>query len=83
MISSFQLQQQTQIKNMTKELEYDDKGKLTAILFSDGRKYTFEYDELGRFISETDVYGDKYTFEYGKQNKLISLTYPDGSKTIF
>ena len=81
LISSSQLQQQTQIKNMKKE--YNDTGNVISQTYPDGRKFTYEYDDKGKLISQVLPNGDKYIYEYDDLGRMLSITYPDGSKTTF
>ena len=61
-------------------IEFDDRGNMISMTYSDGSKYTYEYDERDNMISKTDSDGRKYTYEYDERNNMISLTYSNGRK---
>jgi len=59
--------------------EYDKAGRLSKLIYPNGKFITYEYDENDNLIKLTDVNSKITTFEYDKDSLLTKITYPTGA----
>jgi RHS repeat-associated protein len=61
--------------------EYDDQGRLAAIISAGGERTTFTYDIAGQTQVVTDADGNETTFVYDLVGNIVSVTDPFGATT--
>lgn len=59
--------------------KYDKAGRISKLIYPNGKFITYEYDENDNLIKLTDVNSKTTTFEYDKNSLLTKITYPTGA----
>jgi RHS repeat-associated protein len=53
-----------------KKYEYDDHGRLVAVIDSSGQPYRYEYDDRGQITAWTNRVGYRYAYEYDLRGRV-------------
>ncbi len=62
---------------------YDESGKVSKIIDSDGNVTSNEYNSIGKLVCETDPQGRQTRYDYDNFGNLIKITYPDSTTELF
>lgn len=63
----------------SKAYEYDEKGRVASVTYSDGSKLSYGYDEADRITRLTLRSGNAYSFAYDPNGNITSITTPAGT----
>lgn len=67
----------------TARYAYDAAGRVSALMYPDGRMVRFTYDPVGRLVRLSDPVTGSYGFEYDGSGRRTALAYPDGSRLTY
>jgi len=62
---------------------YDTAGRLSKLIYPDGKAVEYFYDEDDNLIKVKDWAGRETTFEYDANGNLVKVNYPNGAYTIY
>jgi RHS repeat-associated protein len=62
---------------------YDTVGRLSKLIYPDGKAVEYFYDEDDNLIKVKDWAGRETTFEYDANGNLVKVNYPNGAYTIY
>jgi RHS repeat-associated protein len=63
---------------VVKRYEYDDRGRLTGVVNSSGRPYTYRWDDADRITAWANRAGFRYSYEYDDRGRVVRGTGADG-----
>jgi len=62
---------------------YDSSGRVSQIIYPDGKIVEYTYDENDNLITIKDWANRITTFDYDDNDNLIKITYPNGAYTLY
>ncbi len=65
------------------ELAWSGMGRISKLVTTDGRSYTFAYTTMERLAKVTNPVGESYTFQYDTAGRVVEEKTFDGRKLIY
>ena len=73
----------TVTSDATQQITYDNQGRISSKIDSEGNQRNYRYDRLGRLVEEIDPRGNTTVYETDAQGKLTQITTPLGHTRRF